>query len=142
MQPNGRLLAVRNSPRRTATVVVAGLFLSTTLVNVTPVQAQNWRGVGAGIAAGIIGAAIVGGAMSQQQRGYAVPGGHRSATHRHRGHKDDEETTPASAKSEEGTSLAGSVVTTSSEPASHTTNAASGNGPAAEDVGLMRDKAR
>jgi heme A synthase len=136
-------------PGRVAAILIASVISLAVIVSETPsVQAQNWRNVAPGIVGGIIGAAIVGGALSQQQRMYTYPrsGGVRASnyagtTRKHaRRHKnDEEETTPAgsndSRSASEGISLAHGVSSVSAAEPQST------SGPS-DDINLVRDKAR
>jgi hypothetical protein len=144
--------SLRTLPAKALSIFVAGAFSTAAVLTETaPAQAQNWRGIGGGFAAGLIGGAIIGGALSQQH-GYARPVGPQASapsgtTRKHsRRHKDsdEEQTTPASARSNEdrpadtkssdGASLARGVYSTSSA-------GQQGASSSADDVGLVRSKA-
>jgi hypothetical protein len=162
----GSAFSIEVTRSKLATVAVAGLLSSAAiLAQPAPAQAQ-FRNFGAGVAAGVIGGMIIGGAMSQHGGPAYAPNGqvlrHTSKSATHKKHKDeedkdqqkDEETSKAaSAKSNDDKteSLAHGVYTTSSAgpssgqssseppPPAHTSSvSASSDG----DVGLVSDKAR
>jgi hypothetical protein len=148
MTRNYPLISIRMVPNKVSAICVAGLISTVAIfTDASSAHAQKLKDYGAGIAAGIIGGAIIGGALSHGQSPFGAPQRYKTATHRHK-HKDDEEgtVTPASASNpaltkdagqSEGMSLAHGVTSTGS-----TEQGPSQSRTSAPEESLVTDKAR
>jgi len=149
MARNYPLFSIGMVPNKVSTLCLAGLISTVAIfTDASSAHAQKLKDYGAGIAAGIIGGAIIGGALSHGQNPFiGGPQRYKSST-RHRKHKEDEEgtVTPASASnpalskeagSSEGMSLAHGVSSTSSAE-----QGGSDTRSSAHEEPLVTDKAR